>query len=151
MLRFIIISVVAMAILVALRIVRLSFKMNTATKVARKDGGGAQVIEMPCREPAVMTIQEFSFANFPESDSPKDVEDFYERMFVKVGRVGTGSEVQVYTLHVTTPKGLQRALESDNYRFGRDLLIVNRFERALIRAALEKHIYELPQLARQID
>jgi len=95
MLRFVIITVVVMAILVALRIVRLSFKMNTATKVARKDGAGAQVIEMPSREPAAMAIQEFSFANFPETDSPKDVEDFYERMFVKVGRVGGSSDVQV--------------------------------------------------------
>ena len=151
MLRFVIITVVVMAILVALRIVRLSFNVNTAKKIVRKDSSAGQVIEMPSREPAAMAIQEFSFANFPESDSPNDPEDFFERMFVKVGRLGSNSDVQVYTLHVTTPKGLQRAVESDTYRFGRDLLIVERFERTLIRAALEKHIYELPQLARQID
>jgi hypothetical protein len=150
MLRFVIITVVVMAILVALRIVRLSLNVKTKANVVRKDGS-AQVIEMPSREVTTLTIQEFSFANFPESDSPKDLEDFFERMFVKVARVGSHNDVQMYTLHVTTPKGLKRAVESDTYRFGRDLLIVDRFERTLIRAALEKHIYELPQLARQID
>lgn len=151
MLRFVIITVVIMAILVALRIVRLSFKINSAKKVIRNDGAGAQVIEMPSRDPGPMTIQEFSFANFSENDAPKDAEDFFERMFVKVGRAGSTSDAQMYTLHVTTPKGLQRAVASETFRFGRDLLVVDRFDRTLIRAALEKHLYELPQLARQID
>jgi hypothetical protein len=149
MLRFIIWGVVIAALIVLFRLVRLSFKFQTEKKVIRQDEAG-NVIEMPSRDPAPMVLQEFSFANFDETAAPRDLEDFFERVFVKIGRAGE-SHGQTYSLHVTTPKGLQRAVASETFRFGRDILVVERFDRTLIRAALDKHLYELPQLARQID
>lgn len=149
MLRVVMIVVVAAAILVALRIVRLSFRAATL-KNERNVQDQGQVIEMPARERSPLIIHEVGFANFSEDAAPKDSEEFFERMFVKIGRAGE-PETQMYSLHLTTPKGLQRALQSETFRFGRDLLVVERFDRELIRSALEKHLYELPQLARQIE
>ena len=149
MLRFAIWAAVIAAIVVLIRLVRLTLKAESQKKAIRKNDAG-KVVEMPAREQRPVVLQEFSFANFDDKSTPKDLEDFFERMFVKIGRTPE-EQGQTYSLHVTTPKGLQRAVASETFRFGRDILVVERFDRALIRAALDKHLYELPQLARQID
>ena len=57
------------------------------------------------------------------------------------------------TFYVTTPKALSAALRENHhqYRFGRNLLVVERYDMNVILRAVREHINDLGLLAESVD
>jgi hypothetical protein len=135
---------VAMALFVFGRLVLLSF----SSKPQRRAPSPAPTIEAQPRFTAQMTVRKFEFKRFDAKAGPADPENFKEILTVHVAPEGT-DDISIYTLTVATPKALEQAVGVDagSYAFQRNLLLVARYDPALIERALHEHINEIVYLA----
>jgi hypothetical protein len=145
MLRFIIFAAVIASLLVFLRLVLLSFHRGPRPRPApvRED----KIID--AFEPA-LEIKDYRFHGCDAATGPADPLDFHERLYVTVG-ARDSSRTRTYCLHVTTPRALERELADGGARFGRDWLIVRRFEPDAILHAVRQRIHELNELGESLD
>ena len=146
MTRFLII-LIFLTLLVTVRLLFLRMKMQTyqGTKSA------PPVIEGRTVASGLLELKSCEFENFDAATGPKDWQEFFERMRVTVARPGS-ERVSSFMLYVTTPKGLAEYLkrEKTTHQFGRDLLVVERYDMDVIRAAVEARLDDLPHIADQI-
>lgn len=144
MLKVVMIAVVAMAAFVFLRLVLLSF----SSKRPRAGASPAPTIEAQPRFSAPMTVRKFEFKRLDAKTGPADPENFKETVTLHAAPEGT-DDIALYSLTVATPKALAEsvALGSIGYAFQRNLLLVQRYDAALIERALHEHINEIVYLA----
>ncbi len=144
MLKVVMIAVVAMAVFVFARLVLLSF----SSKPPRRAPSPAPTIEAKPRFNAQMTVRKFEFKHFDAKTGPADPDNFKEALTVHVAPEGT-DDISIYSLTVATPKALAQAVSLDGgtYAFQRNLLLVARYDPALIERALHDHINEIVYLA----
>jgi hypothetical protein len=149
MLRFIIITVLVLTFFVFVRLVLLRLRRmdQPPTKPA------PPIIDAEPQFASPMEIKNYRFANFDHRVGPSNPENFHELLYVDVGPEGSTADVRRYALHVTTPKGLSARIEnnSSGYRFGSNLLVVERFDLEMILRALRDRINELPELGSEIN
>jgi hypothetical protein len=143
MLRFVIFGVVVATFAVVLR---LLFIRTSFPKPQFDEQPGPNVIEMPATKP--LTIKHFFFANFDHSSGPADRDNFFENLVVHVGPEDS-PRYRVYSLWVATASALKNG--GDPYRFGRGLLIVERYDMEVILRAVREHIRELGLLALEVE
>jgi hypothetical protein len=143
MLRLIIFGVLIATLVVVIRLllIRSRFPSQAKTEEAKP-----KVIEMPVSKP--VAIKHYFFANFDHRTGPADRENFFENLVVHVGPEDS-PHYRVYSLWVATPAALNGANES--YRFGRGLLIVERYDLDVILRAVREHIRELGLLAVEVE
>ena len=109
--------------------------------------------------PQPLEVKSYMFKNFDYRTGPANPEDFFENLYVNIGEVGptaAGSEAnftRTYSFYVTTPKALSSRLRTDsqNYKFGRNLLMVERYDMKVILGAVRDHINDLGLLGENID
>lgn len=144
MLKVVMIAVVAMAAFVFLRLVLLSFSKAKP----RGDGSLAPTIEAQPRFSAPMTVRKFEFKRFDVKAGPADPENFKETITLHAAPEGT-DDIAIYSLTVATPKALAQAVSvgDGQYSFQRNLLLVPRYDPALIERALHEHINEIVYLS----
>lgn len=144
MLKVVIVAVVAMAAFVFLRLVILSFSKTRP----RGDGSRAPTIEAQPRFSAAMTVRKFEFKRFDAKTGPADPENFKETVTLHAAPEGT-DDIALYSLTVATPRALADsvAVGPIGYAFQRNLLLVQRYDPALIERALHEHINEIVYLS----
>lgn len=144
MLRVLIITVVALAVFVFFRLVLLSF----SSRPTRRPDAPAPTIEAKPRFTASMTVRKFEFKRFDAQTGPADPEDFKETVTLHAAPEGT-DDIAIYSLTVATPKALAQtvALGAGGYSFQRNLLLVPRYDAAVIERALHDHINEIVYLS----
>jgi hypothetical protein len=143
MLRVLIVAVVAMAVFVFLRLVLLSF----SSKPPRREPTVAPTIEARPKFNAAMTVRRFEFRRFDAQTGPADPENFKETMTLHAAPEGT-DDIGIYSLTVATPKALaQTVAQGSEYSFQRNVLVVPRYDAALIERALHAHINEIVYLS----
>lgn len=134
--------IVAVTLFVFLRLIVLS-----VTKPARRQENVAPTIEAKPRFNSVMTVRKFEFKRFDVETGPADPENFREALTMHAAPEGT-DEIAIYQLTVATPRAINQMLASDaGYSFQRSLLLVPRYDRALIERALHEHINEIVYLS----
>jgi hypothetical protein len=142
MLRFFLI-LIALTLIVVLRLVLVRSRYQPVKASAEQK---PKVIEMPASKPLV--IKHYFFANFDHRTGPPDVSNFFENLVVHVGPEDA-PHYRVYSVWVATPGALK--LQNEAYRFGRGLLIVERYDMELILRAVREHIRELGMLAVEVE
>ena len=143
MLRFVIFGLMIATFAV---VIRLLLIRNSFPKGPRSESQKPKVIEMPASKPLV--VKHFFFANFDHRTGPPDASDFFENLVVHVGPEDS-PHYRVYSVWVATPGALK--LQNEAYRFGRGLLIVERYDMELILRAVRDHIRELGMLAVEVE
>ncbi|MBI2682572.1 MAG: hypothetical protein HYX26_05050 [Acidobacteriales bacterium] len=147
MLRVIIFGVVVASLLVFLRLMLLSIRRGPQPRRApvRED----KIIDA---EEPVLELKSYRFHGCDSAMGPPDPLDFHERLYVSVGPRDS-DRARTYCIHVTTPKTLEKELSASGHpaRFGRDLLIVHRFEVDVILRAVRDRIRELNELGESLD
>jgi hypothetical protein len=141
MLRFFFILIV-LTLLVVLRLVLVRGRYQRPKPGAPEK---PKVIEMPAAK--ALAIKHYFFANLAPGTGPPDPNNFYENLVVHIGPEDL-PHYRVYSLWVATPAALK--LQSD-YRFGRGMLIVARFDMDLILQAVRDRIRELGLLAEEVE
>jgi hypothetical protein len=143
MLRLIILGVLiaTLVVIVRLLLIRRRFPMTTKAESAKP-----KVIEMPASGPLV--IKHFFFANFDHRTGPPDPTRFFENLIVHVGEEDS-ARYRVYSLWVATPSAIKA--DGNGYRFGRGLLIVDRYDTETILRGVREHVRELGLLAEEVD
>jgi hypothetical protein len=140
MLRLIIFVVVLATLVVFVRLLLMRMRSG-----AQRSGRGPRIIEMPV--PGPPTIKHYFFANFDHRVGPPDPNHFLETLVVHVGPEES-ERYRVYSMWVATANAVPMAPEG--YRFGRGLLIVERYNLELILQAVRQHITELGLLAEEV-
>ncbi len=138
------IAVVVMAVFVFVRLVLLSF----SSRPQRRAASSAPTIEAQPRFTAQMTVRKFEFKRFDTKTGPPNAENFKEALTVHAAPEGS-DDISIYSLTVATPQALAQAVAVDagSYVFQRNLLLVARYDPALIERALHEHINEIVYLA----
>ena len=143
MLRVLIVAVVALAAFVFLRLVLLSF----SSKPPRREPSVAPTIEARPKFNAAMTVRKFEFRRFDALTGPADPENFKETLTLHAAPEGT-DDIGIYSLTVATPNALaQSVTQTGGYSFQRNVLVVPRYDAALIERALHEHINEIVYLS----
>lgn len=142
MLRVLIFAVVAMAAFVFLRLVLLSF----GSKPQRREPATAPTIEARPKFNAAMTVRRFEFKHFDALTGPADPGNFKETVTVHAAPEGT-DDIGIYPLTVATPTALAQSVTSSGYYFQRNVLVVPRYDAALIERALHEHINQIVYLS----
>lgn len=142
MLRVLIITVVALAVFVFFRLVLLSF-----TRPTRRVDAAPPTIEAKPRFNSPMTVRKFEFRRFELQAGPADPDDFSETVTLHAAPEGT-DDISIYSVTVATPKALGQAVSvhPDGYTFQRNLIVVRRYDPAVIGRALHEHINEIAYL-----
>jgi hypothetical protein len=142
MLRIVIYAVVIATLVVVLR---LLFVRPRVQERERTSSPKPSIIEMPPR--AQLEIKHYFFANLDKSIGPPDPQHFLENLVVHVGPEGS-DRYRVFSLWVGTPGAAAPGTQA--YRFGRGLLLVERYDLELIVKAVRQHINELGLLAEEV-
>jgi hypothetical protein len=143
MLRFIILLVVAAAVLVFIRLLLLRASMRAAPP---RSAAQSTIIQMPSVRS--LTIKHYFFANFDPVQGPVDHNNFFENLIVHVGPEDS-DRYRVYSMWVATPGATKPG--PDGFRFGRGVLIVDRYDLGLVLRAVRQHIHELGLLAEEVN
>lgn len=163
MFRFLLLVIVVFALVVFMRLVLLRLKMlemkpgfakNPEERPAEAAPTGARTIDAP--QP--LEVKSYMFTNFDYRVGPADASDFYENLYINVGEAspaGANSNsnfTRTYSLYVTTPKALSSAMQvnQQGYKFGRHVLMVERYDMDLILCAVRDHINDLGLMAEDI-
>jgi hypothetical protein len=104
--------------------------------------------------PQPLEVKSYMFTNFDYRTGPASREDFFENMYVNVGHAGPESNsARTYSLYVATPNALAAKMRSENqdYKFGRNLLVVERYDMDVILRAVREHINDLGLLGENVD
>jgi hypothetical protein len=143
MLRLFILILIVLTLLVVLRLmlVRSRYKQQKLSEQRQP-----KIVEMPAAKP--IAIKHYFFANFDHRTGPADRGNFFENLVVHVG-LEDSQHYRVYSLWVATPDALK--LGHDRYRFGRGLLIVERYDMDVILRAVQDRIRELGLLAEEVE
>ena len=144
MLRILIFAVVAMAAFVFLRLVLLSF----SSRPAQRGASPAPTIDAKPHFNAAMTVRKFEFKRFETKTGPADPENFKETLTLHAAPEGT-DDIALYSLTVATPRAMAQSVASapESYSFQRNVLLVQRYDPALIERALHDHINEIVYLS----
>jgi hypothetical protein len=142
MLRFLIFGVLFFTLLVVVRLVLLSF----SAKPPRRESHPAPTIEAKPRFNAAMTVRKFEFKRLAPQATPADPVNFKETLTLHAAPEGT-DDINIYTLTVATPAALAQSVTANPYSFQRNLIVVPRFDLALIERALHEHINEIVYLS----
>jgi predicted signal transduction protein with EAL and GGDEF domain len=142
MLRFFII-LIALTLLVVLRIILVR---NRHRPQKPREQHQPNIVEMPAAK--TLAIKHYFFANFDHRSGPANRDNFFENLVVHVGPEDS-AQYRVYSLWVVTPEALK--LGHDPYRFGRGLLIVERYDMDVILRAVQDRIRELGLLAEEVE
>jgi hypothetical protein len=143
MLRFIIFAVLIATLVVVVRLLLIRSRFPAQQK---SEPAKPKIIAMSASKP--LTIRHYFFANLDHRTGPADRDDFFENLVVHVGPEDS-PDYRVYSLWVATPAALMR--RQDPYRFGRGLLIVERYDMEVILRAVREHIRELGLLAVEVE
>ena len=143
MLRIVMVVVVAMAVFVFVRLVLLSF-----ARPLKRETSPAPTIEAQPRFNAPMTVRKFEFKRFDTKTGPPDGENFQEKLTLHAAPEGS-DDISIYSVTVATPRALARsvAMGPGSYAFQRNLLLVERYDVALIERALHEHVNEIVYLS----
>ncbi len=133
-------TVAALAVFVRLLLIR------SRVQARQQSGSANKIVAMPSAGP--IAIKHYFFANLDHLIGPTDPQDFCENLVVHVGPENA-DRYRVFSIWVATPGAVRPALEG--YRFGRGLLIVERYDLELILRAVRQHINELGLLAEEVD
>jgi len=144
MLRAIIFGVIFFTFIVFVRLILLSFQK----KPQRPAAPAPATIDAQPRFNATMTVRKFEFKRFAAQTGPADPENFKEAVTVHAAPEGT-DDIRIYTLTVATPRAMEQAALANpgTYSFQRNLLLVPRYDPALIERALHDHINEIVYLS----
>ena len=136
--------VVAVTIFVFLRLVVLSF----GGRAPQRPVSPVPTIDAKPRFNSPMTVRTFEFKHFDAKTGPADPENFKESLILHAAPEGT-DDISIYSLTVATPKALAQAVAADPgaYSFQRNVLVVQRYDPALIERALHDHINEIVYLS----
>ena len=139
--------VLALTLVVTIRLLFLRVNAPKARAGAVKT---PPVIEGRVTSSGPMELKSLEFEEFDAEAGPASYEEFFEKARITVVRTGTDWRAS-YALYVTTPKGLAAYLKKNktDHQFGRDLLVVERYDRAVIRAAVLARIDDLPLLSEE--
>ena len=98
----------------------------------------------PFRKSGPIEIKNYWFGAFDHREGPPDAENFYEELTVEVGERGS-SVTRSVCLYVATPRALVGMLpmDSNEYAFARNLIVVPRFDMALILRAVKEQLGEI--------
>ncbi len=158
MFRFLLLVIVVFALAVFMRLVLLRLKLlemkTAAPSPTQESGPRVRTIDAP--QP--LEVKSYMFTNFDYRSGPANRDDFFENMYVNVGEVlrtaGTAdSNTRTYSLWVTTPRALDAAMRAkrEEYKFGRNLLVVERYDMDVILKAVREHINDLGLLGENVD
>ena len=154
MFRFLLLVIVVFALAVFMRLVLLRLKLlemkGAASTPASESTARARTIDAP----RALEVKSYMFTNFDYRTGPANREDFFENIYLNVGEVGRESNsVRTYSLYVTTPRALDAAMRAkrEDYKFGRNLLVVERYDMDVILRAVREHINDLGLLGENVD
>ena len=133
-------ALITVTVMVVMRLVLLTF----SGKPRRPAPQTAPTIEAKPRFNAAMTVRRFEFKRFDVHTGPADPENFRETVTLHAAPEGT-DDIGIYTVTVATPKALADSVQP--YSFQRNLVIVPRYDAALIERALHEHINEIVYLS----
>jgi hypothetical protein len=154
MFRFLLLVSVVCVLMVFMRLVLLRLKL-----LERKAVSPAQAPEQSARvrtidAPQPLEVKSYMYTNFDYRTGPADREEFFENMYVNVGAAGPETNsTRTYSLYVTTPRALDKAMRAkrEDYKFGRNLLVVERYDMDVILKAVREHINDLGLLGENVD
>jgi hypothetical protein len=146
MLRFVIWLVVVLALWMLLRLIILSLR-NQPGKAEKQI-----VIDMPARVIHPLQIRSYHFRDLDPNIGPADPARFCERLYLELSTADDSAVQKKYSLLVATPAGLEDYMRAENrqFQFGRNLLLVERFDMDLILRAVSRHLDELGALAEEV-
>lgn len=146
MLRFVIWLVVLLALWMLLRLVILSLR-NQPGKTEKRI-----VIDMPAKVIQPLRISGYHFRNLDPRTGPPDPGRFCERLYLELSSADDSAVQKKYSLLVATAAGLEDHMRAEkrHFQFGRDLLLVERFDMDLILRAVSRHLDELGALAEEV-
>jgi hypothetical protein len=153
MFRFLLLIIIVCALVVFMRLVLLRLKlleMKAASPAAQESSPRVRTIDAP--QP--LEVKSYMFTNFDYRIGPANREEFFENMYVNVGNAGAESNsARTYSLYVTTPRALDVAMRAkhEDYKFGRNLLVVERYDMDVILRAVREHINDLGLLSENVD
>ena len=147
MLRFVIWLVLLLAFWMLLRLILLSFRKQSST-----NSGKNIVINMPAKVVHPLQVRSYKFRNFDFRSGPPDPKRFCERLYLTLGSSDDPSLEKKYSFLVATPAGLNDTMRAENrdFQFGRNLLLVERYDMELILRAISRHLDELDALAEEV-
>lgn len=135
-------ALVFFTLVVVARLVRLIF---TRPRPA-SPSPAPTTIEAKPRFQAPMTVRKFEFKRFAAATGPADPENFKDTVTLHAAPEGT-DDIGIYSLTVATPRAMASNVTADSYSFQRNLLLVPRYDVALIERALHDHINEIVYLS----
>ena len=156
MFRFLLLVIVVFALAVFMRLVLLRLKLleMKAAPTAQESSPRIRTIDAP--QP--LEVKSYMFTNFDYRSGPANRDEFFENMYVNVGEVlrtagAADSNTRTYSLWVTTPRALDTAMRAkrEDYKFGRNLLVVERYDMDVILRAVREHINDLGLLGENVD
>ena len=147
MFRFLLLILVVGALFVFMRLVLLRMKvleMNAPRPPSPERTTTATARGRTIDAPPPLEVKSYMFTNFDYRRGPANADDFYENLYVGVGEAGADS-TRTYSMWVTTPKALSSMVQKnkDDYKFGRHLLVVERYDMKVILRAVGEHINDL--------
>lgn len=147
MTRFLLFLIVV-TLLVSMRLVFLRLRAPSPG-ISRREAR-PPTIEGKVTGPGALELRSIEFDNFDAEMGPVDPMEFFERMRVTVGRARE-ERSSCFDLYVTTARGVSAYMKKNGvaHQFGRDLLVVERYDIEAIRAAVVERLDDLPHVAEQ--
>lgn len=147
MTRFLLFLVVV-TLLVSMRLVFLRLRAPSPG-VSRRETG-PPIIEGKVTGTGALELRSLEFDTFDAAAGPADPMEFFEQMRVTVGRARV-ERSSCFALYVTTPQGMAAYMKKNgvSHQFGRDVLLVDRYDLQVIREAVLARIEDLPYLSEQ--
>lgn len=158
MFRFLLLVIVVFALFVFMRLVLLRLKIlemkgpvTRGPEETSEHAAAAKSRAKTIDAPKPLEVKSYMFTHFDYRVGPQNPEDFYENFYVNVGEAGADS-TRTYSMYVTTPKALSSALRMNqhDYKFGRHLLVVERYDMKVILRAVQDRINELGLMGEDI-
>ena len=96
------------------------------------------------RKSGPLEVKHYWFGAFDHREGPPDPENFYEEFTMEVGEQDS-SVTRSICLYVATPRALVGLvpMNSTEYAFARNLIVVPRFDMALILRAVKEQLSEI--------
>ncbi len=151
MFRYLLLIIVVFSLFVFMRLVLLRLKI-----LEIKQSPPEQPLAPTPRTidaPQPLEVKSYMFTNFDYRVGPKNSEEFYEKLVVNVGEAdANANSTRTYSLYVSTPTALasEMRVTKQDYKFGRNLLVIERYDMNLILRAVRDHINELGLLGEDI-
>src|SRR4249920_1407903 len=98
-----------------------------------------------------LEIKNYFFRTIDFRKGPDDPSNFYLDFCIDVGEVGKEA-VTSYCLYVCTPNGIAELMSKikESHLFGRNMLIVQKFDMEAILKGVKEHISELAKYAEDV-